>query len=146
MLQSVSNYVVTAIIAEHIYDLALIKTLTPGVSYMQTPGASVLFDVIIQNQSSLPVENITVTDSFPSGLIFDASASAGWTAGASSADYTYTGTLQPGGTGLVQIGFTIDPAFTGTGIINWAEISDDNLVAMYGVDAEDQDSTPESTQ
>lgn len=111
-----------------VFDLALIKvvntTLTPG-PYL--PGGQVSFTVTIYNQGDYDAYSVEVTDYIPQGLILD---DANWSQSGNQATRVIAGPIPAQtGTASIDINFTIDPAYTGATIVNYAEISaaDDDL-------------------
>ena len=119
------------------FDLALLKELnvsaTPGPFY---PGSTVTFRLTVTNQGGIIAQNVQLRDYIPLGLVL---ADANWTANGSTATYnTPITSLAPGASTFVNITFTIDPAFVGTSITNFAEIG--AASNSYGLN--DVDSTP----
>lgn len=125
-----SATVIVTQVPEAVFDLALTKRVNTG----QTPapyalGDDVVYNITITNQGDFPAYNITVTDYIPAGLILD---DANWALGSGMASRVIPGPVAPGGgTATVSIRFQIDPAYTGSVITNFAEISaaDDDQVA-----------------
>ena len=129
-----------------IYDLSLVKGLSPGQTGVYDPTDEVTFRITVCNQGQINADNIEVTDYIPSGLSFVAAhpinVSNGWTM--SAAGYATTlsvagGQLPAGGLAgndcvFTEIVLSLDAnAPQGTQITNFAEISDD--------DGDDVDST-----
>ncbi len=128
------------------YDLALIKTLSPGQSSSVSDGMTVSFDITIFNQGTISADNIEITDYIPSCFLLN---DPSWTDNGNS---TATKTLSVLNGGLnaplttgqqvtTTILLTVNGCPPGT-ITNWGEISsstddDGNVVG-------DQDSTPDN--
>jgi len=123
-----------------IFDLSLEKEVrTPG---PYSIGQSVSYDITVTNEGNIAATNISIVDTAPPALTFDAAASAGWTAtSASTSTTTIAGPIAPGGTFTVGITYTInDSAIENADITNNAEIDE-----AFGPDGEpvtDIDSTP----
>ncbi len=121
------------------FDLALAKTISSSNSMPFLLGDNVVFDITVYNQGSIDATSVQVTDYVPSGLIFAQSAfntNAGWSAGPNP---TLTlGTVAVGTNQTVQIELQVDPNFTGTTIVNNAEIT----AANNDLGLADEDSTP----
>jgi uncharacterized repeat protein (TIGR01451 family) len=114
------------------FDLALQKVLvTPG-SY--DAGDDVVFEITIYNQGTLEATNIEITDYIPSDMIFNQGDNPDFTASGANAVATIP-SLAAGASTTLEITLQIDPAFTGTSIINNAEIT----AATGGID---EDSSP----
>ncbi len=119
------------IMIEQTYDLALIKTEASTGPY--SPGDDVTFDITVCNQGTLDAAGIEVTDNIPSGLLLSAADANGWMGPNTGPVTLGVSPLVVGACTTVQIVLTVDPTFTGTSIINNAEISAD--------DGDDVDST-----
>ncbi len=129
-------------------DLALRKTINVTTPGPFDPGDRVVFDIEVCNQTDTTDSyNIYVTDYLPDGLtvidpmwIYDASSHSARTA--NDIDF-----LAPGECHILQIETQIDSDFTGTVLVNRAEISqmddDDNSANGFGFDI---DSTPDNIQ
>ncbi len=123
----------TIVVNSNVFDLALIKTVTTPGPF--TPGQDVTFTITVFNQGTLDAVDIEVTDVVPAGLSLSANDNNGWvTAGASSYTNVIAGTIPPGGSASIDIVLTIDADFSGSSLVNNAEISGDN--------GDDIDSTP----
>jgi len=116
-----------------IFDLALIKFRTTDL--VSVPGADVDFTITVSNQGELPATNVVVTDYIPSSMMLNDSD---WTLVSPNAEIMLPGVLAVGASTNVEITLTIDPAYPGGIITNWAEISQDNSVVL------DIDSIPDA--
>ena len=127
--------------AVNIFDLALLKTIaTPGPFEL---GDTVTFDIDVFNQGSVDAFSIELTDFVPAGLIL---TDADWTLNGSTATLNNPiASLAAGLSTTVQIDFVISPAFTGTEIINVAEISGaDDDMDPNNTPPQDEDSVPDA--
>ena len=120
-----------------IFDLALSKTLntsaTPGPFQ---PGDLVTFEITVSNQGNVTAQNIEIKDYMPSGMLL---ADANWSAlGSTIVRNNPISSLPPGASTSVNVTMVIDPSFSGTSIVNFAEISG----ASNGSGLNDVDSTP----
>jgi len=119
------------------FDLALEKSintsLTPGPFL---PGGTISFSIEVTNQGDVAAQNIEVSDYIPTGLIL---IDPNWSAiGGIATLNTPISSLAPGASVTVNVSFAISPAFGGTALVNYAEITDaDNLPGLN-----DSDSTP----
>ena len=118
------------------FDLALAKTISSSNSSPFLLGDNIVFDITVYNQGSVDATGVQVTDYVPAGLIFTQSANPGWSAGPNPT--LSIGTVPVGTTQTVQIELQVDPNFTGTTIVNNAEIT----AASNGLGLADEDSTP----
>jgi len=125
------------------YDLALIKAISSSRPDTYCPGDEVRYNLAIYNQGGSDACFIEITDNIPEGMtLSDNPGNAGWTVNGSIATTTINECIPPGGiypndaANPLSIWLTIDPDFTGSTIINYAEISDD--------DGDDIDSTADS--
>ncbi|MEZ4987014.1 MAG: SdrD B-like domain-containing protein [Saprospiraceae bacterium] len=142
------TYTVVACAAPTTFDLALTKRLAGIPAGPYTPGSSVSFDVMVYNQGTETAFDIDVTDYFvPSELIFVNMTTPATTMGLNAVTVTPDGVnpsyeineLAPGDAVLVTLNFTVNAGFTGTSIINNAEIIDASDTDG-GTTASDQDS------
>ena len=134
------------ITVEQIFDLALEKTFANSSDTPIMPGSTVTFTIEVTNQGTVDAYNIELDDYIPTGLIL---ADAGWsenTVGIASLNNDIP-FIAPGEQASVNITFTVDPLYTGTSIINYAEISaaDDNDDPADGMPM-DADSNPGDNQ
>ena len=122
-----------------IYDLALTKTIqNQKDSY--TKGENITFAITVHNQGELVARNIEVTDYLPAGLELK---DANWTQENGMIKTTIAGPINPGQSKTVTLTARIKPDFSGSDILNLAEISKDNS-GEYGTT--DKDSTPDKNQ
>ena len=122
-----------------IYDLALTKTIqNQKDSY--TKGENITFVITVYNQGELVARNIEVTDYLPAGLELK---DANWIQENGMIKTTIAGPINPGQSKTVTLTTRIKPDFSGTDILNLAEISKDNS-GEYGTT--DKDSTPDKNK
>ena len=122
-----------------IYDLALTKTIqNQKDSY--TKGENITFAITVHNQGELVARNIEVTDYLPAGLELK---DANWIQENGMIKTTIAGPINPGQSKTVTLTTRIKPDFSGTDILNLAEISKDNS-GEYGTT--DKDSTPDKNK
>ena len=122
-----------------IYDLALTKTIqNQKDSY--TKGENITFAITVYNQGELVARNIEVTDYLPAGLELK---DANWTQENGMIKTTIAGPINPGQSKTVTLTTRIKPDFSGTDMLNLAEISKDNS-GEYGTT--DKDSTPDKNK
>ena len=122
-----------------IYDLALTKTIqNQKDSY--TKGENITFAITVHNQGELVARNIEVTDYLPAGLELK---DANWTQENGMIKTTIAGPINPGQSKTVTLTARIKPDFSGSDILNLAEISKDNS-GEYGTT--DKDSTPDKNK
>ena len=122
-----------------IYDLALTKTIqNQKDSY--TKGENITFAITVYNQGELVARNIEVTDYLPAGLELK---DANWLQENGMIKTTIAGPINPGQSKTVTLTTRIKPDFSGTDMLNLAEISKDNS-GEYGTT--DKDSTPDKNK
>ena len=122
-----------------IYDLALTKTIqNQKDSY--TKGENITFAITVHNQGELVARNIEVTDYLPAGLELQ---DANWLQENGMIKTTIAGPINPGQSKTVTLTARIKPDFSGTDMLNLAEISKDNS-GEYGTT--DKDSTPDKNK
>ena len=122
-----------------IYDLALTKTIqNQKDSY--TKGENITFAITVHNQGELVARNIEVTDYLPAGLELK---DANWLQENGMIKTTIAGPINPGQSKTVTLTTRIKPDFSGTDMLNLAEISKDNS-GEYGTT--DKDSTPDKNK
>ena len=122
-----------------IYDLALTKTIqNQKDSY--TKGENITFAITVYNQGELVARNIEVTDDLPAGLELK---DANWLQENGMIKTTIAGPINPGQSKTVTLTTRIKPDFSGTDMLNLAEISKDNS-GEYGTT--DKDSTPDKNK
>lgn len=148
----IDSFTLLADPSQCIFDLALIKTfvssndlvLPAGIS----PGDEVTFAITVFNQGLIDATDIEVTDYFPTPDLAWTSTDAAGTTTTNSAgnavvitdnsNGVYTiDALEAGDDVTVEMTFTIDANFTGTSIVNDAEIT--------SADNDGDDSTPPPT-
>ena len=113
-----------------VFDLAFKKQLAPTQESPVLPGSDVAYQMTIYNQGNVDAFDITVIDYIPDGLAFDLAANTAASAGNTN-DWnlvddvpTYIiNTLAPLDSIVINITFTIDGGFRGTGITNFGEIA-----------------------
>ena len=124
---------------DQIYDLALTKIIqNQKDSY--TKGENITFAITVYNQGGLVARNIEVTDYLPAGLELK---DANWTQENGMIKTTIAGPINPGQSKTVTLTSRIKPDFSGTDMLNLAEISKDNS-GEYGTT--DKDSTPDKNK
>ncbi len=116
-----------------IYDLALIKEEASAGPY--SPGDDVTYTITVENQGTLDAGAITITDFIPAGMTLSGANMNAWAGTLTGPVALSTTGPVAGGTASFDIILTIDPTFTGSSIVNFAEISSDS-----GLDV---DSTPD---
>ncbi|MEZ5059298.1 MAG: SdrD B-like domain-containing protein [Saprospiraceae bacterium] len=114
------------------FDLALVKTLIGTGPF--SAGDNVSFEITVYNQGLITATNVQITDYIPSDMIFNQGDNPDFTASGANAVATIP-SLAAGASTTLEITLQIDPTFTGTSIINNAEITS----ATGGTD---EDSTP----
>ncbi|MBK7869458.1 MAG: DUF11 domain-containing protein [Saprospiraceae bacterium] len=121
------------------FDLALRKTLNVSTPVPFYPGSTVTFTIEIINQGTLDATNVQVNDYIPTGLTL---ADANWTASGGRATLNTPIASLPARTSTTRsITYTINSNFTGTQIINIAEIAS----AQNALNQSDKDSNPDNT-
>ncbi len=116
------------------YDLALNKTLTSTGTI--TPGSTITFQIVVENEGGFDANNISFVDNAPAGLTYD-SSDAGPNANVTEAtpgNFTIT-QLLVGASETVNVTYTVDTDFMGTSLTNTAQITAD--------DGDDFDSDPD---
>ena len=118
------------------FDLALRKTVSSVGPFV--PGGSVTFSIEVFNQGTLDAQNIQISDYIPTGLTLN---DANWQESNGEAFLiTPIPSLSANASTSVNISFTIDPAYQGASIRNWAEISS----AENQFNLPDEDSSPDA--
>ena len=127
------------------FDLALVKTLAPGQSYLVEPGDNVAYAIEVINQGMIPADNIEITDYVPIGMTFNPALNPAWGTNGNGDPFTVlsiVGGLLPGQSITVNIILTVDaPLASGTNLVNFAEIS--GATDEDGNAVQDIDSTPD---
>ncbi|MCO6487529.1 MAG: DUF11 domain-containing protein [Phaeodactylibacter sp.] len=125
----------TITVLQQEFDLALSKALqssaTPGPFF---PGSLVTYRITVANEGDLEAQNVQLRDYIPLGL---ALADNNWTLNGSMA-VRNIGNLAPGSTASFYISFTVSSAFTGSVLVNRAEVG----AASNTMGIPDKDSTP----
>jgi len=121
-----------------VFDLALVKTLSPIQAVPVTTGDDVVFLIEVFNQGTIDAYDVEVTDYIPAGFVLNDND---WLpVSASTAVITIDGPIQPGDSEIVSITLTVTSASAGNAV-NTAEISD--AEDEDGNHPEDIDSTPD---
>ncbi|MEQ8703112.1 MAG: SdrD B-like domain-containing protein [Phaeodactylibacter sp.] len=117
-----------------IFDLSLEKKVLGNGPF--EPGQDVTFEISVKNEGILLAEDVVIQDYTPQGLIL---SDADWENDNGVAVLKEAITeIETGQTATVQVTFTIDPFFTGSSIINTAEV-----FSFYNFPwTDDQDSSP----
>jgi uncharacterized repeat protein (TIGR01451 family)/LPXTG-motif cell wall-anchored protein len=127
------------------YDLALIKTVSP--TGPVAPGSTVDWTVRIENQGNVSSGDFTVTDTLPSGLTYVSATVDGAAVAPAQIGQvlTFAATDLPdlavGASTVIVISTTVSDV-TQAPFRNWAEISSDSGISLYGTP--DEDSTPDT--
>jgi len=109
-----------------VFDLALIKGISTDFPGPFCPGDMVQFSIAVYNQGDINAINIEITDYIPEGLtLSDDPRNSIWSVNGSTATTIIPSLAAGAATGL-SIWLIIDPDYTGSTIINYAEISEDN--------------------
>ncbi|WP_460995573.1 SdrD B-like domain-containing protein, partial [Spirosoma harenae] len=130
------------VVATPVFDLALVKSLSPSQTQPITPGSQVTFQLRVVNQGTVAAQRIEVSDYLPTGLVL---ADANWSQTGNIATRTISGTLAAGRDTVVSLVMTVAANFQGTSLTNVAEISaadDDN--DPTNTPPTDIDSTPDN--
>ena len=115
------------------FDLALRKTLVNAGTGLFQLGDTVSFQIQVFNQGSDDAFNVEIIDYIPEGLTL---TDNNWTLNGSTATINDVIPIIPSGeSAIVTIDFVIDQGFTGTTIVNVAEIS-------FADDDQDPTNTP----
>ncbi len=137
-----------------IFDLALMKTLATGQADTIVAGETVKFTITVYNQGTSDAFDVNIMDYIPADATYTANGSTATgtisTVGAADTNLTNNGdgtfvlsSLPSGDSVQFDIALTVDVAFTGQSITNWAEIS---AAKDKNGPATDIDSTPDTTQ
>lgn len=106
------------------YDLALRKTLAPTQANPVKAGSRVTFNIEVFNQGDIAVNNITLVDYTPVGLVLDAALSPNWVALPNGrATGLIINPLAPGKSHMVSITYTVALSAEGQTLHNFAEIT-----------------------
>jgi len=120
---------------EGTYDLALVKGISTDLPGPYCPGDEIMLSIAVYNQGDIDAYNIEITDYLPEGMTLSPNDNNGWMVNGSVAT-NIVSFLPAGGAIGLSIVLIIDPDFTGSTLLNYAEISED--------DGNDIDSTPDS--
>ena len=124
-----------------IFDLALIKTVASSPPYLY--GNTITFDITVYNQGTIPSTNITVSDSIPSGFLYDPLNNFGWSGTAPVVSTIITDTIQPMDSATVSIKLELMMSQgSSESYTNIAEIS--MAQDTTGMDGTDADSDPDT--
>lgn len=117
-----------------IFDLSLEKRVLGSGPF--EPGQDVTYEISVKNEGILLAENVVVQDYIPNGLILN---DTDWEIDNGVAILKEEiAEIETGQAATVQITFTIDPFFTGSSIVNTAEVE-----SFYNFPwTDDQDSSP----
>ncbi len=127
-----------------IFDLALDKTLAPGVMGPFMPGDDVTFRIAVHNQGTVDAYNVNIAEYIPADLALSTADMNGWTDADMNGVYEnqIAGPITPGNYDFIDIILTIDPGVASPSqLVNVSEISgaeDEN-----GNMPMDTDSTPD---
>lgn len=128
-------------------DLALSLTTNFNTANSISIGEEVSFLVNVYNQGELINNNIIISNYIPEGLLLN---DVNWTKvpGTNIAEYQFNEVLTPSTNFTVPINFIVDATFTGSEIVNSAEITtsnNDNITDFNGdpLPLSDVDSTPD---
>jgi len=122
-----------------VYDLALIKTLSPSQSSVVAVGTQVDYEITVTNQGNVSSGNYDVSDFIPTGMSFISASDFGAPSG-SVVTWSTLPNLAPGQSKVLRISLRLDDPTQST-YINIAEISDDSA-DDYGTT--DEDSEPDT--
>ena len=126
------------------FDMAMTKDVNTTASGAGPYEANdlITYDLVIYNQGSVDAYDIEVADYIPLGLIFTIGNNPTWTGGTASAPTTTIDFIPANGQQTISIVLQVDPTFSGTSIINNAEIRFATNVDGDPDPAIDEDSTP----
>lgn len=117
---------------EQIYDLALTKVEESTGPY--GPGDDVTYKITVCNQGTMMSGAVEVTDDIPAGMTLSTADNNNWSGMPSGPVTNMISDITPTTCEELLIILTIDEDFTGTTLVNNAQISDDS--------GNDSDSTP----
>ena len=124
------------------YDLALRKTLATGQANPIKAGSKVTFAIEVFNQGDIAVNNVTIVDYTPAGLVLDTSLSPNWTPRVNGwADGRIINPIAPGKSAMVTVTYTVALSAEGQTLHNFAEIT--GGLDPDGHQITDVDSTPD---
>ena len=119
-------------LAISIFDLAITKVIDAAASPGPFgPNDDITFTITVINQGTVDATDVEVMDYIPDGLVFNTTANPDWTMMDGNAQRIVS-SLEAGASIPLSIVLTVSPTFTGSQIINDAEITsaanEDNLV------------------
>jgi len=123
-----------------IFDLALVKELSPTQALPVFEGQDATFVITVYNQGTVDATNITITDYVPAGFLLNDSD---WTSVSPSEAYAVITDIIPvGGSYDVEVTMTVQAGAAGSDLVNFAEISE--AEDTQGNMPDDVDSTPDT--
>ena len=128
------------IMVGQVYDLALtnsyVNYIDNDASGTLTAGDDVQYTIVVLNQGTVDANNIEVTKYLPSGTSLSPIDMNGWTVLPGGLLTNNIPTVPTSGSGVpIDVTIRIDPSFSSSTVLTWAEISQD--------DGPDEDSTPD---
>jgi gliding motility-associated-like protein/uncharacterized repeat protein (TIGR01451 family) len=125
-----------------IFDLALFKTANPGIPVL---GGDISYSITVLNQGTVAAYNVEVVDYLPASLTLSSNDTNGWIGSVGNITNSIPGPIAPGASVTLQMIATIDAGFTGSSIVNVAEITAaDNDNDITNLPPTDDDSNPDS--
>ncbi|MFK8162763.1 MAG: hypothetical protein AB8H12_09905, partial [Lewinella sp.] len=124
------------VVDDPVFDLALRKVLNPTQPATVTPGETVNFQITVFNQGTATATDVQVTEYIPTGMSLG-TTSLWEMSGDNAVLVSPIASMAPGEDITLDIPLVVSNSFTGTSIINVAEISS----STGGVDV---DSTPDN--
>jgi uncharacterized repeat protein (TIGR01451 family) len=121
-----------------VYDLRILKTLSPGQSPNVVLSALVSFTITVTNEGDFPVTNVVVYDLLPAGLQLNDS---NWTVVSNTARRTIAGPIAPGASASVTLIAQVTDDISG-GVTNLVEIA--SFLDRDGLPGIDVDSSPDT--
>ncbi|MER0441622.1 collagen-binding domain-containing protein, partial [Emticicia sp. W12TSBA100-4] len=122
------------------FDLALKKTIAVGQPLAIMPGSDVKFTITVYNQGTVEAKNIQVTDYIPTGMTLN---DANWNSTLGNTVLNIPiASLLPTASATVNITLKVNSDYTGTLLVNTAEIS--AAKDSKGNSVDDIDSTPDT--
>ncbi|MBK8443504.1 MAG: DUF11 domain-containing protein [Sphingobacteriales bacterium] len=131
---------VFTITVESCFDLALTKTLTTTGTI--NLGDTITFDITVYNQGTVTAYDVEITDYFNAANLTFVSATSVSSGTTTANGYIIDQIATGGGSAVVTVTMIVNPTFTGTTLINNAEISFATNVDNSIVPATDRDSVP----
>jgi len=115
-------------------DTSTVRTVLPDVAVLKegpataAPGDTITWTITVSNTGTVPAADVTVTDALPAGTTLVSATGTDWTSsGTTTLTLSYGPDLAPGGSSVVTVVATLDPAFTGTSISNTAVVTPDDV-------------------